>query len=457
MNRAGQLLIITLALGSVACVPGYTVTQGGEPVSITGRLAGELQDGVECLWITGSTGEQTHLLWFDEAAVRTDPLRFVDPAGSVIARPGDIITVTGPSGGIGETICAPGEPTFMVDRVVGPGGEGRSSFRLLALRKSMEDSPPEQRHRRVTLGRRSAAISLLAASLLVACDADFGGPSHSVGEARDCRSFGGETVEAVAWSTTGDFLAVSTSSDSDGHGRIRVFQWPEMEVVSNAITDPSGVDDVPIAGDGTVYWFFWDPFTSDAASAQLWSVKPHGTPAVIGGPMAVGPHTGLVWSGGDLVTMETDVGPIERSRLVKIDLDQPDAEPQPLTPWNTRIWSTFWADRAGEWLVWDEYDDAGEPQDFVVLHAGERKVVRPPGYGGRQMSLSPDRESLIYQRTETARLTVLDLKTGQLGVELSQLELYGGEVSATGVLAAPTAHGPWESNELCVLDVAAKL
>jgi hypothetical protein len=140
-----------------------------------------------------------------------------------------------------------------------------------------------------------------------------------------------------------------------------------------------------------------------------------------------------------------------------IDIDRPEAEPKGLTPWTTRLWSSFWVDRSGGWIVWDEYDDAGEPQDFVVLHDGRRQVVRPPGYGGGQMTLTPDHAKLVYQRSETARLTVLDLKSGQIDGELSAVEVYGGEVSSTGILAMLTAHGPGEPNELCLLDVKADL
>ncbi|HEX2755722.1 MAG TPA: hypothetical protein VHM48_09675, partial [Candidatus Limnocylindrales bacterium] len=60
--------------------------------------------------------------------------------------------------------------------------------------------------------------------------------------------------------------------------------------------------------------------------------------------------------------------------------------------------------------------------DFIVQHDGARQVVRPPGYGGGQGTLSPDRQSLIYQRSETARLTVLNLQSGQIEGELSSLE-----------------------------------
>lgn len=73
------------------------------------------------------------------------------------------------------------------------------------------------------------------------------------------------------------------------------------------------------------------------------------------------------------------------------------------------------------------------------------------------MTLSPDRTSLIYQRGETATLTVLDLKSGQITSELSPLEFYGGEVSSAGILAGLTAHGPGEPNKLCLLEVSDQL
>ena len=279
----------------------------------------------------------------------------------------------------------------------------------------------------------------------------------TTGNVADCRSFGGETVEAVAWSSGGEFLAVSTSSSADGQGRIRVFAWPEMNLVSQAQTDVLAVDDAAIDDAGGVYWFTWDPMADDGSARQLWTLAVGESATMVGGPLAAGPYVGLVWAGGSLIAMEGDPGPPERSRLVKIDIAHPEVSPAGVTAWTTRLWSTFWADRSGGWIVWDEYDEAGAPQDFVVQHDGKRQVVRPPGYGGGEMTLSPDHSSLIYQRSETARLTVLDLKSGQVTGELSPLEFYGGEVSSAGILAGLTAHGPGESNELCLLDVSDQL
>lgn len=296
----------------------------------------------------------------------------------------------------------------------------------------------------------------LVAALIGACS-NGTGSAGLAGHTADCRSYWGETVEAVAWSSGGDFLAVSTSSGADSLGRIRVFGWPEMNLVSEAPTDSLAVDDAAIDDVGGVYWFTWDPMADHASARQLWTLPAGGSATAIGGPLAAAPYVGLVWAGSGFIAMEGDPGQPERSRLVKIDIAHPEADPVGLTAWTTGLWSTFWADRSGDWIVWDEYDDVGEPQDFVVLHDGERQVVRPPGNGGRQMTLSPDRESLMYQRSETARLTILDLKSGQVTGELSPLESFGGEVSSAGVLAALTAHGPGEPNQLCLLDVSDQL
>jgi hypothetical protein len=121
-GRTG-IAFLALAMLLGACVPGYQVTDGGEPVSRSGRLDGEMHDGVECAWITDAVGKRTQLLWFYDGAVRFKPFRFVDGAGLVIAQAGDVVTVTGPSSSIAETICAaPGDDAFGFSLMTGPGG-----------------------------------------------------------------------------------------------------------------------------------------------------------------------------------------------------------------------------------------------------------------------------------------------------------------------------------------------
>ena len=284
------------------------------------------------------------------------------------------------------------------------------------------------------------------------------GPAAIVSHSPDsgCRSFVGETVEAVAWSAPGDFLAVSTSG-AFGEGRIRVFAWPDMLLVSESETDVMAADYAAIDNHGAVFWFAPDPDPNSAVPSHLWKLEPAGTATMVDGLVRDGPYVGLVWAGNGLISMEYDPGPPERWRLVKFVLATPKAKPVEVIDWTTRLGEDFWLDPSGAWVVWDESDGVGAPQDFIVMHDGLRQVVRPPGYGGRAMTLSPDRGSVIYQRSETARLTKLDLNSGVLEGELSPLEFYGGEVSQDGILAGLTAHGPDEPNQLCVMDVSARL
>ena len=115
--------VFSLAIAAGACVPGYTVTESIEPVSITGRLGGEVRDGIDCAWIVDANGKRTYLLWFEEGVVLHDPWRFVDAAGTAVARVGDTVTATGLWGALGETTCAAaGEATFPVDVITGSGG-----------------------------------------------------------------------------------------------------------------------------------------------------------------------------------------------------------------------------------------------------------------------------------------------------------------------------------------------
>lgn len=285
----------------------------------------------------------------------------------------------------------------------------------------------------------------------------FGGTAANVSPSAgvDCQSFAGETVRAVAWSTGGDFLAVSTSVDSDSQGRVRVFEWPSMEIATEAPTDVLAADYVAVDAHGAVYWISWDPMADQAVARQLWTVVPGEAPRQVGGPLRSGPFFGLAWSGGRLIAKETDHGPPERSRLVSIDVLHPTAQFEVVTGWRAGLMSSFWADRTGDWLLWDE--NAGGIQHVVVQHEDRERVARVPDGRGRHMSLSPDRRAVIYQDVSTAKLMVLDLESGQIVGELSPREFNGGEVSSRDILAGATAYGLGEANELCVLNVHANL
>lgn len=51
-----------------------------------------------------------------------------------------------------------------------------------------------------------------------------------------------------------------------------------------------------------------------------------------------------------------------------------------------------------------------------------------PGYGGGVPTLTPDHTAVMYQRSETARLTLISLATGKLLGEVDPGEYFGGEL-----------------------------
>lgn len=268
-----------------------------------------------------------------------------------------------------------------------------------------------------------------------------------------CRGFWGETVQAVAWSRDGRYLAVASTS-GDGAGTTRVFEWPGMTLRTHAATEVGG-DYAAIADDGTIYWTTWDPFSSRAAATTLWR-QPVGDPPQSVGVLSDGRYLWLSWAGGSLVAVEGRASS-EATRLVRLAAAEPGADPVPLTDWQERA-GDMWIEREGDWTTWMEPNvPSDEPDQIVVRHEGREFRMALPGYGGRVPTLTPDHQMAIYQRSETARLTVVGVPSGTILGELDAREFYGGEISAQGILAAPTAHGPWQTNDLCVLDVGPRL
>jgi hypothetical protein len=265
-----------------------------------------------------------------------------------------------------------------------------------------------------------------------------------------CRFFWGQTVDTVAWSGSGDYLAVLTEAQSDGEMETRVFRWPGMVLLSQTKTDTLA-SSVAVADDGSILWAAWDSF---GGSTTLWRRAIERTAEALG-TLPDGRYSGIFWAAGSLVATEHDLGPPERSRLVKLSLDDLRT-PTAVTPWTTRG-QDFWIDPTGHWATWTESDGPGTPESVVVRNDDQEQRLPLPGYGGRVPSVVPAHDAVLYQRVETSRLTLLDLSTGTVRGELDSGQFFGGEVSSSGILAASTAHGPWQGNELCVLDVRYRL
>lgn len=117
-RAAAAWLLAALALFETACLPGYTVTEGGEPVTVTGQLRGELLNrSLPCVWLEDRAGDRTYLILPPDVTAAFNPTRLVDAAGSVVATEGEIVTVTGPQGGVGDTSCSPGSVPFEVSTI----------------------------------------------------------------------------------------------------------------------------------------------------------------------------------------------------------------------------------------------------------------------------------------------------------------------------------------------------
>jgi hypothetical protein len=247
-----------------------------------------------------------------------------------------------------------------------------------------------------------------------------------------CRGFWGETVQATAWSRDGRFLAIA-STGANSLSTTRVFEWPGMRLASSATTGV-GTDYAAVAEDGTIYWMTTDPLAG-ADSAMLWGLSPGGEPESLG-PLGGGPYLSLTWAGGSLAGVEARPYP-EASRLVRLSVGDPTSSPVAITDWMD-LAGDEWVDRAGEWVVWVEPNVPSDgPQQVVVRNAGIESRITLPGYGGRVPTLTPRHDAAIHQRSETARLTVIDLATGDLRGELDDRTFFGGEVSAQSILAAP--------------------
>ncbi len=99
------------------------------------------------------------------------------------------------------------------------------------------------------------------------------------GNGAGCRSSLGETVQSVAWSREGQFLAVLTTT-SNYRGQMRIFGWPGMGLLSQAETYLKSGDTIPIEDDGTIF----DRVPDGRYFNFLWAA---GAPAAM--ELAIGP------------------------------------------------------------------------------------------------------------------------------------------------------------------------
>ena len=98
-----------------------------------------------------------------------------------------------------------------------------------------------------------------------------------------CRSFWGESVDRVAWSPSGEFLAVTTTSSDgldNGDESLRVFRWPGMELAS-VWKEAHGTSGYTIDDMGVVAWSvegFRDSSAIRPVPPVQWRLEPGAAP-----------------------------------------------------------------------------------------------------------------------------------------------------------------------------------
>jgi hypothetical protein len=108
------LILATVILAS-GCA-GETIMQGPAQVELLGTLAGERIQSRECLLLIDSANVKWHLVVPAGWTVRFEPVRVIDPDGSLVAEDGDRVEVRGPSV-TGDTSCSP-MPAFAADEII---------------------------------------------------------------------------------------------------------------------------------------------------------------------------------------------------------------------------------------------------------------------------------------------------------------------------------------------------
>jgi hypothetical protein len=297
------------------------------------------------------------------------------------------------------------------------------------------------------VGRNRVCATLAAlavAAMLGGCRSE---SSASPLPTANCESIQDRTLVGSAWAAGGSRLMLRSRA-KDSQTELEVLNWPSRTVAAVVETGEfesrtSAIDDA-----GGVYWL--RSHTAAAGdSADLVRAGLDGSPVVLG--HYVGSFLEVHWGGRPLAVEVGNQG----ARVVALPTD-PVGAPIEVVGWASNA-SGFWVSRDGESLAWLEQQDPGSPTVLVTQVGQARRHYALPGLGGSQPSLFLDSDVAIYRRTETGRLTMLNLEDGSLRGEVDQGIFAGGEVSDSGIVAALTQRGFHEPNELCSIDVKAAL
>lgn len=279
---------------------------------------------------------------------------------------------------------------------------------------------------------------LCLAAMLSAC----GGPASSAPTAAEhCVHLAADAV-GLAWSQTGQFLAVGTDDGAGGHaGRILDGNGTG---VGNAVVEAEMLPTTVVSSvEGRLAWL------SDTANGrQLTEDRPGGLRITLL-PETI---TGLGWTAIGYALLERpEVG---GSRVQILDVDRPG---DPNLVFQThlaveRLWITADPEYLLLTVVHPDHRDA--PATFEVDGPGAQRHLEPPGADASGASMSTLRRWVVYHSAATSRMEAVSVEDVNKRVTLIDRVAVRGMVSERGILAYVPADPP---GEVCLVDVASKL
>lgn len=279
---------------------------------------------------------------------------------------------------------------------------------------------------------------LCLAAMLSAC----GGPTASAATvAERCVDLQADAV-GLAWSQTGQFLAVGTDDGAGGHaGRILDVNG---DGVGNMVVEAEMLPTTVVSTvEGRLAWL------SDTANGrQLIEDRPGG----MGFTLLPQTITGLGWTAIGYALLEHPEG--GGSRVQILDVDRP-GDPNLIFQTDLHV-ERLWITADPEYLlltvVHPDHRDA--PATFEVDGPEAQRHLEPPGADASGASMSTLRRWVVYHSAATSRMEAASVEDVNKRVTLTDRAAVRGMVSDRGILAYVPAE---TAGQVCLVEVGAKL
>jgi hypothetical protein len=213
-----------------------------------------------------------------------------------------------------------------------------------------------------------------------------------------CVPFAGEQVDALAWAPDGATLAVASDLLADGTTVIRRLAWPSLGVEDVARGADISKDSVGAGEAGEVVWV-----RQGATDAWIESARPGDAAARRLARLQSAPVV-------NLLRMQQGVAVLNEPRpgTSRITLYRDDGSIDALYE-TAEIIDSFGASFDGGTLAVHHYPEVGEVGAVTVMIGADEMIYDPPEGGMRRLTVSGDRNQLVFVSNATAQLTATDL------------------------------------------------